>query len=83
MYRIIISPTASKELKNISKIYRKASAETLIELKENPYIGKALTRRLTGKYSYRIGVYRIIYKINKKDKIIYILTAGHRGKIYK
>ena len=83
MYRIIISPRARKELKNIDKLYRKAIARATEELKDDPFIGKPLTRKLILKFSYRIGAYRIIYKVNKQDKIVYILTAGHRSSIYQ
>ena len=82
MYRIFISPRAKKELKNITKLYRKAVAEAIDELIDDPYVGKPLARELNQKYSYRIGVYRIIYKIYKKDKKVSILTVGHRATIY-
>lgn len=83
MYRIVISPQAKKELKTIAKIYKKGIAEAIEVLKDNPTLGKPLTRELTGKYSYRIGVYRIIYTVQKKDKKIFILTAGHRSTVYE
>ncbi len=83
MYRVIISPKAKKELKKIAKLYRKGIAKAIEELEENPRIGKALMRELTGKYSYRIGVYRVIYKVNKIDKKVYILTVGHRSTVYE
>lgn len=82
MYRIFISPKAKKELRNITKLYKKAVAETIDELKNDPLIGKPLTRGLTKKYSYKIGVYRLIYKIHKKDKKVSILSVGHRATIY-
>jgi mRNA interferase RelE/StbE len=83
MYRIIISPQAKKELKNLAKIYRKSISEVLDTLKDDPKLGKPLARELTGKFSYRIGVYRIIYKISEKEKIVYIISAGHRSIIYQ
>lgn len=82
MYTIVISPRAQKRLKPISKLYKGAIKEALNDIKEDPFIGKPLTRELTGKYSYRVGVYRIIYQVNKKDKIIEIITAGHRAIVY-
>lgn len=82
MYSIIISPKAKKELKLFPLRYKQTIRDVIYEIKENPLSGKALARELTGKYSYKVGVYRIIYKINKRDKKIYILTAGHRGIIY-
>ncbi len=83
MYQIIVAPTAKKGLKTIAKIYRKGIAEAIETLKDDPYSGKPLTRELTGKYSYKIGVYRVIYKIDKKDKIVYVIDAGHRATIYQ
>lgn len=83
MYLIIVAPKAKKQLKPIRKIYQQAIDEALKEIKYNPLIGKSLTRELTGKYSYRIGVYRIIYKINNRDQKIYVISAGHRATIYE
>jgi mRNA interferase RelE/StbE len=83
MYRVSISPRAKKHLKEITKeIHREAVASAVEEIKEDPYIGKPLTRELTGKYSFRVGIYRIIYKVKEKDSLIEILTAGHRSNVY-
>jgi mRNA interferase RelE/StbE len=83
MYQIIVAPEAKKGLKTIAKIYRKGIAEAIDSLKDDPYLGKPLARELTGKYSYKIGVYRVIYKINEKDKVVYVINAGHRATIYQ
>jgi mRNA interferase RelE/StbE len=83
MYRVEVAPRAKQELKTLTKLYRKAFAQALEELKDNPFAGKPLTRDLAGKLVYKIGVYRIVYKINQKDKIVSILSAGHRKTIYQ
>lgn len=82
MYKIRISTKAEKEIKKIAYPHQKAIILTLTEIKEDPLLGKPLTRELTGRFTYRVGVYRIIYTVNKKDKIIDILTAGHRATVY-
>lgn len=82
MYKLRISSKAENEIKNISQPHQNAIILALAEIKEDPFLGKPLTRELTGRFSFRIGIYRIIYKVNKKDKIIDILTAGHRGSVY-
>lgn len=83
MYRVSVSPRAKKHLKEITKeIHREAIASAIQEIKDDPYVGKPLTRELTGKYSFRIATYRIIYKIRERDSLIEILTAGHRSGIY-
>lgn len=83
MYRLVISPQAQKQLKNIKQNNQQAVKLALEDIRDNPTIGKPLTRELIDRFSYRVGIYRIIYKVNKKDKLIYILTAGHRATIYK
>ncbi len=82
MYRLIISPRAKKHLKDIKKENQEAIKISLDEIKEDPLIGKPLSRELSGKFSHRVGVYRIIYRINQKDKIVTILSARHRGVVY-
>lgn len=83
MYKIKLTTRAKRELKNISKLYREAISSVFEELKDEPLLGKPLTRDLTRRFSLKVGVYRIIYKINKKDKIITVLTAGHRATLYE
>ncbi|MEK7113158.1 MAG: type II toxin-antitoxin system RelE/ParE family toxin [Patescibacteria group bacterium] len=84
MYKVIIAPRAKKQLKSIAKeTHRNAIANAIEDLKENPFMGKKLTRDLEGRYSYRVGVYRIIYKIYEKEKIVEVVTAGHRSSIYQ
>lgn len=82
MFKIKITARAKKELKAISKLYGYSISEAIEEIKEDPFSGKPLTRELIRKFSYKVGSFRIIYKINKRDKIIHILTAGHRSVIY-
>ena len=82
MYKLRISSRAEKEIKKIPRPHQNAILLSLIDIKEEPFLGKPLTRGLTGRFSFRVGLYRIIYKVNKKDKIIDVLTAGHRAKVY-
>lgn len=81
MFRISISPKAKNQLKYLKQNHKIAIALIIEDLKANPYLGKRLERELIGKHAYRVGVYRIIYTINKKDKIVQILTAGHRSTV--
>ncbi|MBI2314704.1 type II toxin-antitoxin system RelE/ParE family toxin [Candidatus Daviesbacteria bacterium] len=82
MYKVKITFKAKKELKNLNKLDRLSIAEIIEELKEDPKIGKPLSRELIRKFSYRVGAYRVIYIINHQDKIVIVLSAGHRGLVY-
>lgn len=83
MFKLLISTRAQKRLKQLKQTHQEAILSALEEIKEDPFIGKPLTRELTGRFSFRVGVYRIIYKIGRKDKTIRVLNAGHRNNIYK
>ena len=82
MFRLRITTQAQRELKKISQLHRQLVLAALEDIEENPFQGKALVKEYTGKIAYKIGVYRIIYKINAKDETVDILTAGHRSIIY-
>ncbi len=82
MFKIKLTAKAKRELKNLSKADKLSMGEIIEELKEDPLIGKPLSRELIRKFSYRTGVYRVIYKINQEDKIVEVLSAGYRGTVY-
>lgn len=82
MYKLLISPKAEKSLKKLKIDHQKAMLEALGEISDDPFVGKPLTRELTGRFSLRVGVYRIIYSVNRKDKTVRVFTAGHRSTVY-
>lgn len=82
MYRIKLTARARRELKEVSKETDDLLGSIFEELTEDPLIGKPLTRELTGRFAYKVGSHRIIYRINTQNKYILIITAGHRSTIY-
>ena len=83
MYKLILSARTRRELKEISKQHREAILLALEEVKNDPFEGKPLSRELVGRFSYRVGVYRVVYQVNKQNQTIYISTVAYRGKVYK
>lgn len=58
-------------------------AKVLDDLERNPFQGKRLKGKLAGRYSYRIGSYRIIYLVRRRELIVLVIDIGHRRDIYK
>lgn len=53
-------------------------------LAENPeQVGKALEFELDGFHSARRGSFRILYRIDKKRRIVHIEAVGHRSDVYR
>ena len=53
-------------------------------LAEDPLvIGGELSGNFVGKKSTRLaGKFRLIFKIDEKEKVVYLLVLDHRGKVY-
>lgn len=88
MFKIIISPKAIKQLRLLKFIHKEAVELAIDDLKNDPEAGKKLKDNLLGKYSYRIGVYRIIYgSIQEKREHKFTnelgagMSSGRRHKI--
>ena len=72
------------------RIIRKLSAkergrlgEKLRSLGDDPALGKKLTAPLTDFRSLRVGKHRVIYRYVPGERLVVILTLGHRKDIYK
>lgn len=61
------------------KIYDRVESYLAQSPKE---LGKALVGKYSGLYRYRYGDYRIIYEIDKTNKILIINRVGHRSDVY-
>ena len=44
---------------------------------------KLLKGELSGYYRYRLGDYRVVYKVNQSDRVITIVFIGHRSRVYE
>jgi len=83
-YAIIISSRAKKDIESLPDNLKARIANVLYNiLAPNPFLGKALKADLKGRYSYRIGDYRIIYSIVKRELIIQIIKVSHRREVYR
>jgi len=82
-YTIIYSKRFEKHFRKLPKNIQKQIINLIENLKHDPYIGKPLKFNLRGYWSLRIGNYRVIYKIDKQNKIITIYIVRHRRKVYK
>jgi mRNA-degrading endonuclease RelE of RelBE toxin-antitoxin system len=70
--------------KNFEKLEKEAQRKIKLALKQiytNPHKGKKLIGELEGEYSWRVGSFRIVYTIEKKD--VWIETVRHRKESYR
>jgi len=86
VYRIELSAQAKHALKWLIKrepALSRRVANALDDLIRDPHQGKPLKGELRGRFSYRIGNYRIIYQIVRHQLLIIVIDIGHRRDIYR
>jgi len=86
MYKIQLTKDAVKYYKKCDAVTKKQLNECFEILKESPYHDtniKRLQGELSGLYRFRVGSIRVIYKINETEIIVFVVTIGNRGDIYK
>ena len=85
MFKVIISPEAWRfydKLFYADRGHFDRVMRAVISLREDPYQGKPLRRDLKGSYSLRVGMYRIIYTIERHIVTVCVVNIGHRKDVY-
>lgn len=82
-YRIIYSETSRDQIRSLHPQIKPIVKSHIQKLEENPYLGKALERELSGYCSLIMRRFRVIYKIDHKNHVIQIHYVGHRKYIYE
>ncbi len=87
MYKIVMTKKAVKALRKIDKLDATLIYKWLnknIDGCLDPRIyGKALKGTLADFWSYRVGCYRVVARINDNEITVLVVNIGHRKEIYK
>jgi len=78
---IVLKKEAVKSFTRLPTSERQRIVRKLNFLKDNPLLGKPLQGKYKGLFSLRAWPYRIIYRIEKKNVVIY--SVAHRQGAYK
>jgi mRNA interferase RelE/StbE len=86
-YRLLWHKTASKFLEKCSPKQKEMVKEKLELLQSNPYKHPQLDIKIMQGYDdvyrLRIGQYRLIYRVHEGELVIFMMTMGNRGDVYK
>lgn len=81
--KAIFSKEASKFFIKLRQSDQDKISKALNKLLKDPFTGEKLKGELSGRFKLYAWPYRIIYKFYEQDKIIEIITIGHRQGVYK
>ncbi len=78
MYKIILLPEAKKFYKRLyfsDRSHFLRVNHAIESLQKDPFQGKPLKHKLKGRYSLRVGMYQIIYLVERQKVIVYVLDS--------
>ena len=82
MYKVEVIPSAQKDLDNLEKRFFIQIKNKIDSLKSNPRPANCLKLTVEEGYRLRTGDYRILYRIDDENKIVYIYRVKHRKESY-
>ncbi len=82
-YRLVIKPSASKELERLDDQMLRRIDAAILKLMDNPH--QQGMKKLTGVplYRIRVGSYRVVCEIDEVRKQVIVITIGHRREVYR
>lgn len=83
MFEITYHKKILEDIAGISSVHKKAIQKAIEEklMTEPEFFGKPLQFSLVGLRSLRVGDYRVIFQLKKKE--VYIVLIAHRSVVYK
>lgn len=82
-YRLLIKPSAAKELEGLPRKDRGRVVARMQRLSDQPRPPGC--EKLTGHDLFRVrqGKYRILYEVQDQDLVVTVFKIGHRRDVYR
>ncbi len=82
-YQVKIPPDVEEIIRHFPPLLKRKIRLALEELSRDPQLGKPLKAPLEGFWSYRVGNFRVIYRIHKKQIQIEVIDISERKIVYE
>jgi mRNA interferase RelE/StbE len=86
MFEVILSPEARGFFAAADRPLARKLARSFAQLERDPRARhnniKRLTGTLAGRWRYRVGDWRVVYRIDDRARQIHVLVIAHRSDVY-
>ena len=82
-YRLDIPPHVGEILRHLPPDLKRAIKSALQALSRDPTLGEPLMRELEGLWKYRVRRFRIVYSVERGNRVLRVFAVGHRRTIYE
>jgi mRNA interferase RelE/StbE len=86
MYKVQLSTKAQKFYQKADRPLAQKLAKCFEQLEQEPHHHpnvKPLSGNLAGLYRYRVGDYRVIYRIDEQQRVVLVVIIAHRSEVYE
>jgi len=86
MYRILFTHSARRFFEQADAALQRRLQRCFERLQADPRRQpniKPLKGRFAGHYRYRVGDYRVVYRIDDEDRVVVIVIISHRREVYR
>ncbi|MBU3935188.1 type II toxin-antitoxin system RelE/ParE family toxin [Patescibacteria group bacterium] len=81
-YKLFYTKSAFRNIQKLDPVVRKKIKKKIEAYSKKPlFYARKLIKPVIGTYRWRVGNYRVVFDIDKKN--IVILRIGHRREIYR
>jgi len=82
-YRLVIGSQPADAIRHLPPQVKRGVRSALRMLRANPAIGEPLLGELDALRKYRAHRLRLVYRLNRKKRIVDLLAVGQRRTIYE
>ena len=83
VYRPDIPPHIADIVRRLPPESKRGIKQALRGLSSDPFAGAPLIGELTGVWRIKVRRFRIVYKLDRKARLIRIFAIGHRREVYE
>jgi len=86
MFEVLLSPPAGRYFDNADSSLHKRLERCFQQLRLDPYRHnniKRLTGEFLGLFRFRVGDWRVVYRVDHSARRIVVIDIGHRRDVYE
>ncbi len=83
VFRPDIPPHVAEVIRHLAPDIKRSVKQVLRALSSDPFSGEPLLKELGGLRKYRVRRFRIVYEIDREQRLLRIFAVGHRREVYE
>ena len=83
VFRPDIPPHVAEVVRHLAPDIKRSVKQALRAFSSDPFSGEPLLKELEGLRKYRVRRFRIVYEVDREQRLLRIFAVGHRRGVYE